>query len=93
MLVLSAMTDLKTTTRAEWNELKDSKAPWADFESEYYMQAVPTSWVTTYGFDHFKNLMESRDIAMKGIKNPDFFFFIICFFFLGSFISCLMCFQ
>ena len=43
-----------------------SEAPWADFESDFYMQTVPTSWITTYDFDHFKNLMESRDMAMKG---------------------------
>ncbi len=62
------MTSLKTTTRAEWNILKDSAAPWADFESDYFMQNVPTSWLTSYDYDHFKVLMESRDAAAKGMS-------------------------
>ena len=61
------MTDLKTTTRAEWNTIKDSGAPWSDFETEYYMQNVPTSWILGYDYDHFKALMEGRDSAMQGM--------------------------
>jgi hypothetical protein len=61
------MTSLKTTTEAEWNVLKDSKAPWADFESYYYMQNVPTSWISEFDFDHVKTLLEGRDAIMKGL--------------------------
>ena len=62
-----AMTNLKTTSRAEWNILKDSAAPWTDFETEYFMQVVPTSWIAGHSFDHFKALMEGRDASMKGM--------------------------
>ena len=60
------MTKAKETSRSEWNEIKDSAAPWTDFESDYYMQNVPTSWITSYDYDHFKALMDGRDAAMKG---------------------------
>ena len=75
---VTAMTSIKTTTKAEWDILKDSTAPWADFESDYYMQNVPTSWLSGYDFDHFKALMEGRDAAMKGKNqldlNPSLFY-------------------
>lgn len=69
------MTNLKTTTSTEWNSLKTSLAPWADFETEYYMQVVPTSWITSYSYTYFKNFLEKRDEAMKG----SYCFFVIFF--------------
>jgi hypothetical protein len=49
----------------------DSTAPWADFESDYFMQTVPTSWITSYDYDYVKTLMENRDASSKGTNNDD----------------------
>jgi len=77
-----AMTNLKTTTKAEWDILKTSDAPWADFESEFFMQNVPTSWIKNYDYNHFLTLMEGRDAAAKGnnfYKQMEILSFSYCF--------------
>jgi len=64
-----AMTSIHSTSATEWNDnLRNSPAPWADFETDIFLMQVPTSWIKDYDYDHFKNLLEGNDEALTSVS-------------------------
>ncbi len=62
-----AITPANQTTLEEWqNEVRLRQAPWADFESDQFVQQVPTKWI--YAFDDPKTYLEDWDKAIIGIN-------------------------
>ena len=64
-----AMTSVRKTSSSEWNNnLRNSPAPWADFETDIFLMQVPTIWISGYNYGHFKTVLEGRDAALTGIS-------------------------
>ncbi|MFI3291525.1 MAG: M60 family peptidase N-terminal accessory domain-containing protein [Opitutales bacterium] len=52
-------------TLEEWKEVRNSPAPWADFESDKIMLNMPTKWI--YNFDDPISLMQKWDKLMDSV--------------------------
>jgi len=63
------MTSIHSTSATEWNNLRLSSAPWADFETNIFLMQVPTSWIKDYDYDHIKNLLEGNDDALTSVSD------------------------
>ena len=63
------MTSIRTTTEEEWNErLRTAPGVWADFETDKFLMQVPRTWIYEYDYNHMKNLLDGRDMAMDGVS-------------------------
>jgi len=64
-----SMSSVRTTTEKEWNQnLRSAPGVWADFETDKFLMQVPRSWIYKYDYNHVKNLLEGRDMAMDGVS-------------------------
>lgn len=62
-----SMTSAHQTTEVEWESLRTSAGPWADFETDKFLMQVPRIWIYNYGYASIKSLLEGYDRAMDGV--------------------------
>lgn len=59
-----------TTTEAEWNAVKNSPAPWADFVTDTFFMQVPSSWISDNNdYNFYLNILQGRDDTMRAIND------------------------
>ena len=72
LLLNTALTSAQRTTEEEWEKVRlnpSSMAPWADFETDYFLLQVPSSWIKDFGFEHMKAVIEGHNKALKETSN------------------------
>jgi len=61
-------TSVKTTTKEEWDAVKDAPGVWADFETDKFLLQVPRVWMYDLSYEHVRDLMRDYDKAMDGMN-------------------------
>jgi len=60
-------TSVYTTSEQEWESLRITPSPWADFETDLFLLNVPRSWMYNYNYAHIQQLVEDYHSSMEGI--------------------------
>lgn len=60
------MTSVGTTSQTEWLRLRNSTAPWADFETDMFMMQVPRAWMYNMTYELSLSVMNDWNKAMWG---------------------------